>query len=292
MERYNVENVSISRPGPNVTRVTIDCGSKKSARMPVLFTADRHWDNPKSNHEMQIKHLEWAKERNALVVDVGDLFCAMQGKGDRRASKGDLRAEHDIPNYLGALSKTAGDFFSPYAENFVALFEGNHETSVTKHKEYNLTERLVHDLNREGSQAQKMGYSGFVQFMFRRGKASFSWLVYCAHGSGGGGPVTKGVIGTNRRSTFQPDADMVMTGHIHESWLMEIMRERVTISGKTYIDTQTHLQLPTYKEEYLSHSGWHTERGAPPKPLGAWAVELGNKNFTKRESECQFMRLR
>jgi hypothetical protein len=292
MERYNVEGVEISRPGPNVVKITVNCGTRNHTKLPVLLTADRHWDNPKSDHALQLKHLDWAKERDALIIDVGDLFCAMQGKGDRRASKGDIRPEHDHPNYLGALSKTAADFFEPYAKNVAALFHGNHETSVIKHKEYDLTERLAHDLNRAGGQTQKMGYSGFVQIQFVRGRASFSWLLYCAHGSGGGGPVTKGVIQTNRRAVFQPDADMIITGHIHESWMVEVNRERVCQSGATYIDTQTHLQLPTYKEEYLAHQGWHTERGAPPKPLGAWAVEFGNTRERKRESEYQVMRLR
>lgn len=291
MERFNVEAVTVTRPGPNCTRVVVDCGGKDEAKIPILLTADRHWDNPKSDHKMQIKHLEWAKDREALIIDVGDLFCAMQGKGDRRASKGDIRPEHDTPNYLGALSKTAAEFFKPYAKNFVALFSGNHESSVVKHKEYDLTERLVHDFNREGSQAQKMGYSGYVQIQFKRGRASFCWTLYCAHGSGGGGPVTKGVIGTNRRAVFQPDADIIVTGHIHESWNVEINRERLTQSGHTYIDTQTHIQLPTYKEEYLSHEGWHTERGAPPKPLGAWALELQCHRHRKRESSYQTMRL-
>jgi hypothetical protein len=292
MERFNVEGVEITRPGPNVTRIKVHCGSKDASTLPVMLTADRHWDNPKSDHALQLKHLEWAKERDALIVDVGDLFCAMQGKGDRRASKGDIRPEHDTPNYLGALSKTAAEFFEPYAKHIAVFFHGNHETSVIKHKEYDLTERLSHDINRAGGQSQKMGYSGFVQVQFIRGRASFSWTMYCAHGSGGGGPVTKGVIGTNRRAVFQPDADIVATGHIHESWVMEITRERVLQSGQTYIDTQTHIQIPTYKEEYLSHKGWHVERGAPPKPMGAWAIEFGCHRYRKRESEYQIMRLK
>jgi hypothetical protein len=40
-----------------------------------LLTADRHWDNPDSDWDLQIKHLKEARERDAMVIDVGDFFC-------------------------------------------------------------------------------------------------------------------------------------------------------------------------------------------------------------------------
>ena len=46
----------------------------------VLLSFDRHHDNPKSDNVMELRHLRQAKERNAVIIDGGDLFCAMQGK--------------------------------------------------------------------------------------------------------------------------------------------------------------------------------------------------------------------
>ena len=52
---------------------------------------------------------------------------------------------------------------------------------------------------------------------------------------------------------------------------MEIARLRLTKNGRPYHDTQTHIKLPTYKEEYGDgFSGWHVETGKEPRPLGAW----------------------
>ena len=69
----------------------------------VLLTSDRHHDNPHCNQELEKKHLDEAKERNAVIIDYGDLFCAMQGKFDRRASKDHIRPAHQHGNYLDRL---------------------------------------------------------------------------------------------------------------------------------------------------------------------------------------------
>jgi len=242
----------------------------------VLLTSDRHWDNPKSDHALQKKHLDEALERNAVIIDAGDLYCAMQGKYDPRSSKSDLRPEHQVSNYLDALIKTGADFFAPYAKNFAMVAAGNHEASIKKRHETDLTERFCSTMNYiSGETVYNGGYSGFVRFKLidivqgKQKNLGRNVTLHYSHGYGGGGPVTKGVIQTNRKATYLPDADIVISGHVHESWQIELMRVRVGRT-KIYHDTQTHICLPTYKEEFgTGFGGWHVERGAPPKPIGA-----------------------
>lgn len=242
----------------------------------VLLTSDRHWDNPKSDHALQKKHLDEALERNAIIIDAGDLYCAMQGKYDPRSSKSDLRPEHQVSNYLDALIKTGADFFAPYAKNFAMVAAGNHEASIKKRHETDLTERFCSTMNYiSGETVYNGGYSGFVRFKLidiiqgKQKNLGRNVTLHYSHGYGGGGPVTKGVIQTNRKATYLPDADIVISGHVHESWQIELMRVRVGRT-KIYHDTQTHICLPTYKEEFgTGFGGWHVERGAPPKPIGA-----------------------
>ena len=64
----------------------------------ILITSDQHWDNPKSNREMQIEHLDQAKAIGAPVMSAGDFFCLMQGTFDKRANKAALRPEHQTDN--------------------------------------------------------------------------------------------------------------------------------------------------------------------------------------------------
>ena len=49
---------------------------------------------------------------------------------------------------------------------------------------------------------------------------------------------------------------------------MTAERLRLSSNGRPQFDRQIHLQLPTYKQEFDLTGGWHTQRGAPPKPTG------------------------
>ena len=268
----------VSKTGKNLFDIDMILGDKLPTEWEqwVLLTSDRHWDNPKSDHALQIKHLDQAVERNAIIIDAGDLYCAMQGKYDKRSSKSDLRPEHQVSIYLDSLIQTGAEFFAPYAKNFAVVAAGNHETAIKKRHETDLTERFCSTVNYiSGETIHNGGYSGFVRFRLvnfvegKRQSYSRNMTLHYSHGYGGGGPVTKGVIQTNRKATYLPDADIVISGHVHESWQIELMRVRVGKS-KIYHDTQTHICLPTYKEEFeTGFGGWHVERGAPPKPIGA-----------------------
>jgi hypothetical protein len=237
-----------------------------------LLSSDRHWDNPKTNLTLMRKHLDEAKRRDALVFDFGDLFCAMQGRFDPRSSKKDVRPEHQRSDYLDALVETAGVWFGPHADLFALIGEGNHETSIHKRHETNLTARLVERLNAQtGSKIAHGGFSGWVRFQFTiQGTVRTARNLYYHHGYGGDAPVTKGVIQTNRMAVYLPDADFVVTGHTHNEWIFPIARQRINKQGTLYLDEQLHIKLPSYKEEFGDgHGGWHIERGAPPKPCGA-----------------------
>ena len=238
-----------------------------------LITADEHVDNPHSRNDLHKYHLSQAVERGAFVLSFGDFFDAMQGKNDRRSSKGDLKGEVKSAAYLNALTDFGREYLLPYKDNLAMFSEGNHETGVLKNAEYNLTDALVRDLSREGSQIVKGTYRGWIRFMFehKAGGHKQSYTSYYTHGYGGGGPVTKGVIQASRKAVYLRGADIVFQGHIHEQWKFPIAQVGIDQTGKEVKYTQMHCQIPTYKEEFVDvGGGWHHERGGPPKPVGAW----------------------
>lgn len=270
MER---KGLKIFRINKNVLDITMDYSA--SWEQWFLLTSDRHWDNPHSDWKKQKLHLEQAKEKNAIVLDFGDFFCLMQGKYDPRASKNDIRPMHMKDNYLDAVINSAVDFFSPYADLFGLIGEGNHESSVRRRHETDVIERFVTTLNYKNNTSLTKGlYTGWVRFKFKKPSGSSRLtplLLNYTHGYGGGGPVTRGVIQSNRKSVYLPDANFCVSGHIHESWMLTIPRERVNLYGNIYLDEQVHVCLPTYKEEYLQGENFHRERGRPPKPVhGGW----------------------
>ena len=75
----------------DIHEIRIKGKARKDWEQWVLLTSDRHWDNPKSDRLLQTEHLKLAKERNAIIIDNGDLLCVMQGKYDPRGSKSGIR---------------------------------------------------------------------------------------------------------------------------------------------------------------------------------------------------------
>jgi len=216
-------------------------------------------------------------ERNAIIIETGDTFCAMQGKFDKRKAPEDIRPEHNTNKYLQSLTNTAATYFEPYASNYLLMGDGNHETAILKHNQYDLIEGLLDLLNaRAGTDIIHGNYAGNIVFSFEiyeTQRSSFVWNY--SHGYGGGGPVTRNTIQTNRRAVYNPDATVVTGGHVHEHWVMNIPRQRVSSQGVSYLDNQIHIQLPTYKEEFNNQKGgFHIEKGRPPKPIGAQFARL------------------
>lgn len=239
----------------------------------MLLRSDAHHDNAHTDIAMEKAHLEEAKRRDALILDNGDLHCAMQGKFDRRSDRSALRPEYQFGNYFDRLVDEAVKFYEPYAANWCMMGLGNHETSILKHHETNLTERTVEKLKLNGAvNLHTCGYAGWIRLVIAsspRTRRSGSLWIYHHHGYGGGGPVTRGTIQTSRMAVYLPDADVVWTGHTHDQWIVPIERYRVTTSDTPYLDRQTHVRTPGYKDEFSPQEGWHTERGGAPKPRGA-----------------------
>lgn len=258
----------------NVIKVNFtDC--KSGWEQWVQVTGDRHFDSAHSERKLQIQHLDEAKKRNALIIDIGDLLDGMQGRNDPRSDYTDLRPEYvGTSNYFNRIVDDATEFYSPYADQFLMLGKGNHETSVTKHHNIDLTSMLVAGLQKSTEhEIQVGGYGGYIKFGFViGGTQTLSYNLKYMHGWGGGGPVTRGAIDTNRQAVYLPDAHIVCNGHIHEGNYFPIARERLTQMGVISRDIIHFIRVPSYKEEYGDGSGgWSVEGGKPPRPLGcAW----------------------
>lgn len=248
----------------------------------ILVTSDRHWDSVHSDRAMQKRHLDEAVERDALVLDLGDLYDAMQSRNDRRGNKSSIRSEHQGADYFTRLVDTAADWFKPYAKHILMLGTGNHESAILRHQEINLTWHLARTLNAEGGADIHQGrYAGWVKFQFKSNEKTYRnpvWAYY-HHGAGGSAPVSRGVIQTNRRAVYLPDANVVLSGHTHQTWLVPVTRERVSDAGVAFTDTQMHVSVPSYKRA-SRREGWEVERGMAPTETGAvwWRLFLrGNR---------------
>lgn len=247
-----------------------------------LLLSDLHWDNPKCDRSLLKRHLDEAVKRDAKVLLNGDTFCLMQGRYDGRSMKGDIRPEHNTNTYADTIIKDAVNWFAPYKDNIAVIGYGNHETSVLKRAETDILQRFVDLFNyTHDTSVQLGGYGGTFIFHLRRpkSKATGTFKMKYFHGSGGGGIVTKGVIQNNRMATFTHGVDAVWQGHVHELYHHTDMIETISHhASKGYyceLKPYHHIRTSTYKEEYVDQfGGWHVERGAPPKPLGGYWMNL------------------
>lgn len=267
----NPVEIHAGKHHPNVTEIHFD-KVREGWRQTIMLRGDAHYDNIHSLWDAEIKHLDMAREMNAGIIDVGDLFCAMQGRGDPRANYDSLRPEHKRQDYLNALVEGAETRYLPYADLWWLLIPGNHETAVLKNHNFDLTSALVSRLNSgaPGAGVMRGGYGGWVRFSFTIQKTVRTSInLKYHHGSGGGGPVTRGTIDTARQAVYLPDADICVNGHVHESVILAVPRERFNKAGTIGRDYLTFVRTPTYKDEYGDGSGgFHIEKGRGPKPIG------------------------
>jgi UDP-2,3-diacylglucosamine pyrophosphatase LpxH len=241
----------------------------------IAMLSDLHWDNPHCDREMLKRHLDYCLEEDIPVIINGDMFCLMQGRGDNRRNKSDIRPEHNNARYLDSIIETAVEWFLPYAHIIKLIGYGNHETAIIKFQETDILQRFVDLLNyKAGSNIQTGGYGGWLVIKQASGwGSSYSTKVKYFHGSGGGGIVTKGAINLTRALETYENFDVFTMGHIHENSCRNDVRDTIdhhSVGGYVLKQKQLHLMLTgTYKEEYGDGSqGWHVERGAPIKPLG------------------------
>ena len=257
-------------------------------RVKIAMLSDLHWDNPKCDWDLLKRDLDYCKTNNIPVMVNGDFFCLMQGKGDRRGNKSDIRPEHNNAKYLDSIVETAVEWFSPYADILTVIGYGNHETSVIKWQETDLLQRFVDLLNyKNGTNVYAGGYGGWIilrQEISAGIESSFKIKYF--HGSGGGGVVTKGALNLTRALEMYEDFDVFTMGHIHENAARNDVRDTIDFNSKIgyrHEHKQIHMMLTgTYKEEYGDGSkGWHVERGAPVKPTGGRILVFESERIEK-----------
>lgn len=259
--------------------ITVTFGVRSGWEQWFLLRSDAHHDSVHCNRDLETKHLKKALERNAIILDGGDLFDAMQGKFDPRRSYDDIRPEYLKENkYYTNILNDLIDYYKPYANNFLLMARGNHESSVIKNAHHDLTGSLVDALNREtGSNIIAGHYGGYVRLLTMKpgGKAGGGYNLKYFHGAGAEAPVTRGVIQTNRQAVYLPNADIVWNGHNHNDYIIDIKRECVTSSGNIFFDILTFVRTPGYKDDYgQGTNGWSVEGGGVPKPHGAAWLKL------------------
>lgn len=282
----NLVNITSIRKTPELLELRIPY-TTFSETATFLLLSDIHLDNPKCDRKLLSKHLDECRAQNGHVLMFGDVLCLMQGKKDRRASKGDIRPEHLGGNYFDLVFSEAAEFFKPWQDIILMAGDGNHETAVSNNQEIDPLENVVRLMRNNGSNIEHMGYQGWIRFSFTQdgNNKTRRCMLFFHHGAWGG-IVTKGVMAGGRYAAVAPDADLLVSGHNHERSVVAHSCYRVDQNGRAWVEQRWHVQCGTYKQEFGGTGGWAVERIVMPKSLGGIWLTLRPRTRGGVEITC------
>lgn len=265
-------------------------GSERHVQQ-VAFLSDVHFDNPDCDRDRVKRFLDICAERNAPVVCVGDWFCAMQSKGDKRSSKSKIEA-YNGEAYLDRLVNDSFEFLKPYAHLLAVWGDGNHETAVTNKLETDLLERLCHRLRAEaGSQVLKAPYRFWLTVkQFRKSHPSKFGEVYrimLRHSGGSRGQVTKGTLSVSRTAATYHGAHLYVSGDTHVGWTVPAVQISLDILGREIQTVAQYCKLGCWKDEHSGGKGWWNETDKDPITLGGAfvSIEVANDRIKSHKVE-------
>lgn len=273
----------ITQPHRNLTRFeyTIKHAGRSPGgyyEIPIALCSDIHIDNPDCLRDQYLHYLQTAVDMNAPVCCFGDYLCMMQGRNDRRGSKGKIRPENQKDDHFGSIIEEEIERMRPYASHLAMFSQGNHETAIIRHNEIDILKRIVTGWkDRFDSPVQYGAYSGRIHVDVKlfdtrsqKIKNSNSVIIYYHHSPGSGGVVTRGHLAP-QRMIAKAEADIYVTGHIHQGWEERIPRDEYSFKTKEpRIVTKWFVCLPAFKDEYKDgRGGYVIEKNYGPTNLGA-----------------------
>lgn len=265
---------------------------KLNAKVEFLLLSDLHFDHPKCNREMLKQHIEECVEKDGYILINGDMFCVMQGRGDKRHTKSDVRPEDSNSRYFDSIVENAVEFFLPYAEKILFIGTGNHETSVLKRLETDLLRKFVELMYYKSKHRIVLGaYHGWIWIKCIIGidnkvgsGNTVSYLIYHNHGTGGEAPVTGGTIEDSRKMTQVEGMDAIWQGHNHNKYNRQVgvhYLDKNPGSLKAKFRIVEVIRTGSYKQEYTGN-GWHIETNKSAKPLGGiWLTLIPRRSKDK-----------
>lgn len=264
--------MKIIKVSKSLTEIKLDKPEQR-----ILLLSDVHFDSKSCERELLKEVLTDALNTDAIILFNGDFFDMMQGRNDRRGTKGSIRKEYMGDNYFDLVIEDAYNFLKPFAKNIVVMADGNHETAITKNNETNPLDRLCYILRKEAdSNVIHTGYQGWVVIKLKfNGSNQMPFYIKMHHGSGGNARVTKGVIEHNRMSTYVEGADLIWLAHTHTQYCMHSTVERLCVRSaeKILLDKVYHIRTGCWKQEY-KEGGWSVEKGFSPSEIGGYWLEL------------------
>jgi hypothetical protein len=252
-------NIMSYSGGPTVVRPQLPPFAGVSARQGFFLLSDLHLGHPATDVRLFQADLEDAvarKDRILLGGDALDLILTQDGKRYRPSSI--HRRLQGTDDLVGAALIWGTELLAPAAAAGLldVVGTGNHETAVEKHHSFDVTARLVADLQKLAPAGHKIhyaGYGGYILYKLAGPGWSAPFNLFYWHGAGGAGGGEAAPAGDLfRRSAFIEGADVLWFGHLHQKLVMpeaklQPPRKGHKIQERTVWLVRTASYLKTYR---------------------------------------------
>lgn len=252
----------------------------------MRLISDLHIDAANTDHGRIREELQEAKRLGDRILVNGDVFDAIIPKDIKRARQSSqhprLQGKDDV---MGEALDWAEEIFDPVREQLYMIGVGNHEDSIIKYHGFDPTHALISRLQRNGSPVVYGDYCGWIIQRFDIGNARQSWHCHYHHGGGGNSPVTKGIIGFQRKSSWIDGADCIWEGHKHNR-IIDWHRIACAPNASGYVSNYDRLHVMSggymdiqqgYGQTGGRKSQYAEDWGVGPQSKGGWRVVLKPK---------------
>jgi len=263
--------LNITQTDTSAFAIKVEAHSQSSTTR-FFFVSDAHFDSPLCDRVKLKRDLDAAMNRDAIIVSLGDWFDAMQSRNDPRRTKAGARPEHRRDDYVNAMIDDTVDFLKPYASNIAIMAEGNHESAFRKQTGVDLNALVCQQIG-----CMAGGYTGFIVLrtsLFKNNAGRKVVVIAWDHGRGNGGEVTLGTIQHQRRSVMFPQADLVVSGHIHERTYVSHCSSHINLVGRVSVREQHHATVPGYLDNWNGGKGGFGVEKLKPKPIGGLNADV------------------
>ena len=256
-------------------------GVSRSDEFRIVPLGDLHIGNKAPDgYEKELRRLvkEIAEDHSAYTILMGDMaeYIGVKDKRFDPRSISKWIGVADLADIADVQSERVIDILMPVIEKdkIIAVADGNHEASMLKHQERDVSYDLAREIKRRGSKGNvRLGMAGWIVLKFHRDKdkrGSTKVVNMFVHHGFVGGRLAGAKALNMQRLLWNHQADLVLMGHDHTTRVQTEAIERVDRKGNVEVVAR----FGCSTGNWLGQAKYAQEAGYFPLPVGYVDIRL------------------
>lgn len=247
-----------------INRKRFEVGERE---LKLLFVSDLHLGSSGINEQRIRREFDDALEKGARILIGGDILDAIWISDPRYLKSGLGPSVISRQDEMNAALEYWKEFMQEYSGAIDFLGMGNHESVLLERHGIDLNRLLAISLGLDPNRVCG-GYWSVISYSFTPAgrKHSCELSIFYHHGSGGGAPITRGMIEVSRTKMYVEGVDIIWQGHTHDRWVAPYSVLRVERGGYPAFGEVMVIRTGGYR--YWGSNPWENRRGHLPKAHG------------------------